>query len=137
MIHQLKIETKNFDDVVEGIKPFEVRENDRDFRVGDYLALNEIAEKTCSTDIGKETGRCCLVHVTYVLTDARYVKDGYAILGIRPCAIISRDQTARLYDNDELYKVPAYGNTRMEEQTGFDSYTLDGVHTRVTLGGEK
>ena len=35
MIHQLKIEPDYFKKIVEGVKTFEVRKNDRDFHVGD------------------------------------------------------------------------------------------------------
>lgn len=45
MIHQLKIDSEYFDDVASGKKTFEVRKNDRNFLVGDFLALNETAEE--------------------------------------------------------------------------------------------
>lgn len=84
MIHQLKTEENFFDDVTTGKKPFEVRKNDRDFMVGDYLALNEVE----TTDgIAKETGRCCIVKVSYILNDERFVKNGMVILGIDACSI--------------------------------------------------
>ena len=41
MIHALKIDPIYFDEVRNGNKRFELRNNDRDFHVGDYLALNE------------------------------------------------------------------------------------------------
>ena len=41
MIHALKIQPKYFDAVRSEVKTFELRKNDRDFRVGDFLALNE------------------------------------------------------------------------------------------------
>ena len=45
MIHELKTEQKYFKEVVAGRKTFEMRVNDRDFNVGDFLALNEIDKK--------------------------------------------------------------------------------------------
>ena len=42
MIHQLKTEHNFFEDVISGKKTFEVRKNDRDFMVGDFLALKEL-----------------------------------------------------------------------------------------------
>lgn len=39
-IHELKLDTKYFDDVKSGKKNFEIRENDRDFKVGDILNLH-------------------------------------------------------------------------------------------------
>ena len=39
--HDLKCVPPFFDDVLEGRKTFEIRKNDRDYRVGDTLILNE------------------------------------------------------------------------------------------------
>lgn len=41
MIHELKIKPKFFQDIINGIKNFEIRKNDRMFRVGDILVLSE------------------------------------------------------------------------------------------------
>lgn len=88
MIHQLKCEENYFKDVCFGKKTFEVRKNDRDFHVGDYLALNELTSHACN-DKGekKETGRSTLVHVHYLIDDPRYVKEGYVIMGIEACGV--------------------------------------------------
>ena len=107
MIHQLKCESRYFEDTASGIKPFEVRLNDRDFKVGDFLALNEIKEQQYSTEKPTETGRCCLVEVVYVLTDERFVKPGYAIIGHRPCGI-ARQQESVMCDYNRAYEVPIY-----------------------------
>ncbi len=81
MIHQLKIEKQHFEDVVSGKKTFEVRNNDRNFQEGDGLALNEIDENGVYTD------RSALYDVIYVLKNPEYVKEGFVILGIRPCVV--------------------------------------------------
>lgn len=88
MIHQLKTEHKYFEDVVSGIKKFEVRNNDRGFEVGDFLALNELSEQPIN-DAGEHgvTGRCCLVEVSYVLADERFLPAGTVVLGIEPRSI--------------------------------------------------
>ncbi|WP_455717588.1 DUF3850 domain-containing protein, partial [Anaerosporobacter sp.] len=39
----------------------------------------------------KETGRFILAEVTYVLNDINYVKDGYVVLGIKPCTITKEE----------------------------------------------
>lgn len=41
--HDLKIWPDFFDAIESGQKPFEIRKNDRDFRVGDLLRLSEYA----------------------------------------------------------------------------------------------
>lgn len=82
MIHGLKICTAYFKDVICGKKTFEVRKNDRDFKVGDLLALNEYDPK------GEfYTGNSCLVYVDYIL-DGDYCQDGYVIMSIKPCSVL-------------------------------------------------
>ena len=85
MIHQLKIFPDHFNDVISGRKTFEVRRNDRDFHVGDLLALNEYDA------VFGYTGRSCLVRTDYILKDERYCKPGYVILSIRPVCTCSRE----------------------------------------------
>jgi len=41
--HELKLDIKYFDDVKSGKKNFEIRKNDRDFKVGDILELKKVS----------------------------------------------------------------------------------------------
>lgn len=77
MIHALKTLPEYFGAVRKGDKTFELRKNDRNFKVGDYLALNEWDGK-------KYTGRSQLVKVTYILksNDLMNCACGYVIMGI-------------------------------------------------------
>lgn len=77
MIHALKTQPEYFEEVRSGRKQFELRENDRDFHVGDYLALNE-------WDGNRYTGRTELVRVTYMLNpnDVMTCQGGFAVLSI-------------------------------------------------------
>jgi len=88
MIHQLKCEAPYFQDIIKGIKTYEVRKNDKNYDVGDYLALNEI-EYVFERDacMYKYTGNSALYKVVHVLNDNMYCKDGYVIMSIRPCMI--------------------------------------------------
>ena len=82
MIHELKLSTNYFPDVISGKKTFEVRKSDRCFKVGDLLALNEYDTKAeCYT------GNSCLVYVDYILDDKNYCKEGYVVMSIKPCAV--------------------------------------------------
>lgn len=102
MIHQLKTTENYFKDICSGDKNFEVRNNDRNFTVGDFLALNEI-------DKNKEyTGKCCLAEVSYILSDKDYCKKGYVVLGIKPCAI---ETVRNAYCLSELSGIPTYSNS--------------------------
>lgn len=44
MLHSLKIESKYFHQILSGTKTFEIRKNDRDFKEGDKLKLNEFID---------------------------------------------------------------------------------------------
>lgn len=77
MQHQLKISSKYFDAVNEGIKKFEIRKDDRDYQVGDVVQFLEF-------DDGKYSGRKSdPVVVVYVLRNAeKYgLNPGYCIIG--------------------------------------------------------
>lgn len=77
-VHYLKTWTSFFKDVKSGIKQFEVRKNDRDFQVGDTLILEEF-----DPDTGMYLSGWIPKLVTYKLDDARFVKEGYVILGLK------------------------------------------------------
>lgn len=102
--HELKTWPEYFEKVVTGVKTFEVRENDRDFDIGDVLVLREwIPQKsdpecevhnhlmgdgrcTCGTK-GKYTGRRHEVRVTY-MTDLGQ-PDGQVVMAIVPNVPVS------------------------------------------------
>lgn len=77
MEHNLKIRPKYFIDVESGKKPFEIRKNDRNYEIGDYLILNEY-----DPDKQDYTGRSVRRLITYIMSDERYCIKGYVILGI-------------------------------------------------------
>ena len=112
MIHELKTLEKYFDAVASGEKTFEVRDKDRPFVVGDYLALNEVV-----TEPIRHTGRCLMVKVTYILDDRAYCQKDKVILGIEPCAISNRSDSMR-YMDDGMFKVPIYGAIQMRWNNG-------------------
>jgi hypothetical protein len=83
MKHELKIWTEYFNDVAKGEKSFEIRKDDRDYKVGDSLILLEISHTT-----ELYTGCYTLKEITYVFgrneEEKQFVKEGYVILGIKP-----------------------------------------------------
>ena len=60
--HELKTRPKYFQPIYEGTKNFEIRYNDRDYKVGDRLRLREYDIST-----GKYSGMEVLVRVDYLL----------------------------------------------------------------------
>lgn len=85
MVHALKIIPEYYEAVKSGKKPFEVRKNDRDFKVGDILALNEFEPDRAGT--GEYSGRAVIARISYVLTNSEYCKPGYVVLGLTPCTL--------------------------------------------------
>lgn len=76
MVHYLKCLTEFFDKIESGEKTFEARFNDRDYRVGDVLYLQD-------WNGWERTGRELTKTVTYILDDSHYCKDGFVIMSIR------------------------------------------------------
>lgn len=76
-IHELKISPKYFEDVKANKKNFELRKDDRDFKVGDFITLREY-------DNGQYTDREIKnIPIGYILRNVpEYgLKEGYCILG--------------------------------------------------------
>ena len=81
--HHLKILPEYFDQQVNGFKRFEIRKNDRNFKVFDEITLNEISGHLAEKDL--LTGRSCRVRITYILNSTYHapfegVEEGYCIL---------------------------------------------------------
>lgn len=88
--HILKLNHKYYDAVANGIKTFEIRENDRDYKVGDTLVLikaNDDGELLTYADhnLGMDLYHEIKVAVTYILTHDEFdgISEGYVALGIR------------------------------------------------------
>jgi hypothetical protein len=85
-IHKVKSWTHLYEAAVNGTKTHDVRYvNERDYKVGDLLLLQEFDHVT-----QKYTGRQCFVEITYITSDinpcalSRNALDrGYCILSIR------------------------------------------------------
>lgn len=86
--HELKTWPEFYAVEIRGQKRFEVRRNDRDFKVGDELLLKEWDPKEHNY-----TGRSCLFRVDYLMTaeDCKFIglgwdgpplQDGYVIMSI-------------------------------------------------------
>ena len=78
MKHELKMLPKFFEKVSDGTKTFEVRFNDRNFKVGDHLILREYEN-------GEYTGNIVYKIITYILNHHEFdgLKENYVVLGIK------------------------------------------------------
>lgn len=79
MLHKLKIDKPFYDAVKAGLKPFEIRSNDRGFQKGDLIQF-KVRDKD-QYWIYHETEE--LYEITYVLSGWG-LKAGYVALAIRP-----------------------------------------------------
>lgn len=74
-VHSIRLATTYFNDVASGKKSFELRKNDRGYKVGDMLEMLEFAD-------GRNTGRIIQAEVAYMLEGYTGLEEGYCILGI-------------------------------------------------------
>lgn len=78
-VHSLKCWPEFFEPIGAGLKTFEVRKHDRDFRVGDLLRLEEWDPVDAQF-----TKRWLICFVTYLYDCSRFgVAPGYCVLGIQ------------------------------------------------------
>lgn len=84
MFHVLKLDSKYYDASLTNAKTFEIRKNDRKFKVGDIIKLVEVNSELRdeSNPVGS-TERAHYKVITYILDDAKYLRDGYVCLGLK------------------------------------------------------
>lgn len=75
-LHYLKIKAEYANAKLRGDKSFEIRLNDRDFRVGDVVKYTCIDDPIVDEKISKE-----LYYITYITNFGQ--KDGYVVFGDR------------------------------------------------------
>ena len=91
--HELKILPKWFEDVQANKKNFEIRKNDRNFEVGDYLILKEWYR-------GKFTDRYVIRRIEYIYKgDGTYgLSEDYRVLGLKiPHSVCIQDENGNSY----------------------------------------
>jgi hypothetical protein len=78
MLHELKILPEYFEEAKKGNKPFELRNNDRDYKSLDFIYLREYSYENY-------TGRELVGQITFVLKDAETygLEKGFVVLGIK------------------------------------------------------
>ena len=77
-IHELKIKDNYYEEIVLGKKKFELRKNDRDYKVGDLITFQVVMED------GRTYSSHLLYQIVYILENVpEYgLQEGYCILGI-------------------------------------------------------
>jgi len=78
--HVLKTHPEYFQAIADGVKTFEVRKNDRDFKVDDVLQITEYDPTTDSF-----SGRIRHLKVTYILDNSNFgVQPGFVVMAVMP-----------------------------------------------------
>lgn len=81
-VHELKTWEEYFQAILDGLKMFEIRQNDRGFKIGDRLRLREY-DPTQDYYTGRELTR----EIMYIFLPSRKapngIKRGYCVLGIK------------------------------------------------------
>ncbi len=78
-VHNLKLWSEFYNEVANGNKTFEVRKNDRGYKVGDTLILKEYCP-TNKAYTGKELSR----KVNYILKGGDFgIEKGFVVMGLR------------------------------------------------------
>ncbi len=86
VIHELKTDPAVFRASIMGLRPWEIRVNDRNFKAGDTLILKETE---FSADMMKQgsplvyTGRQVSRHVDYIL-EGYGIRDGWVMMTVLP-----------------------------------------------------
>ena len=96
-IHELKLDTEYFDDVKSGLKTFEIRKNDRDFKVGDVLALSLYSSyyrEYTKKDVFGRFHNVDLQEAPTIFFDVTFItdyeqKDDYIVMSIVPSRKVS------------------------------------------------
>lgn len=83
MIHELKILPEYFKAVENGTKTFEIRTNDRDYKLGDILVLKEF-----DPDAKVYTGNECVRKVTYIIQGVYGLPENVCVMSIGLLSII-------------------------------------------------
>lgn len=121
--HHLKIYNKYFDAVVDGSKTFEIRENDRNFQVGDVLVLIEIDETR------KATGNSIVKEVTYLTNFMQ--RENYVVLGIAKPKLstlqkkYSRNKALLLMEEYDWKTVRKLSEEKAAQEVSFWEYGTD------------
>ena len=89
--HNIKLDHKYFDDVKSGTKKVELRKNDRDYKVGDILILEDVVCLGTGLDgykICAYADKQIKAKITHIIDDEEFLQPGYVALSIEVIEVI-------------------------------------------------
>lgn len=132
MVHELKIWPEYFNAVLDGSKTFEVRKDDREFKVGDTLLLREYQPGSQDYTVyppvireSKYTGRIIEKEISYIFKGGipgYRIRKGLVILGIKSEGIVLKN--IDLNDITIIQEVNKYDEETKEFNEAFYEYTV-------------
>ena len=84
-LHKLKIESEYARAKIRGAKPFEIRKNDRDYKVGDIIHYTVINDEYANQEMQNK-----LYRITYITSYMQ--KDGYVVFGDELATILDKEE---------------------------------------------
>lgn len=102
--HHLKTWPRFFQPMWNGEKPFEIRKNDRDFRVGDILILDEWDPDSEKEISERYTGRAMKKRVKFIMPLHEGLREGYVAMAVEDMP----QETAS--GHDDILQVIGRGN---------------------------
>lgn len=79
-VHCVKILPENFDNVLSKKMSFQIRKDDREYRLGDCMYLQEFTDDY--------TGRSLPVKINHILKESEGLRDGYVLLNIEVLGLL-------------------------------------------------
>jgi ParB family chromosome partitioning protein len=124
MIHQLKLQKAFFEEKLAGRKPWELRFNDRGYKVGDYIGENEVVEEGGEW---RETGRFVVEKITNIVypEDTVGIEKGFVILSTVPCEVNSFRGECQISDFN--FKDLVYGGDKVDTNTDGNKDRLEDI----------
>lgn len=109
MIHTIKVNTNEYEKILDGKKEFVPLYICGNCKEGDYLGINEYDEEE-----KRETGRFTLTKIKYIEYNGKHIKENCEIIGFEP-VWIQRKFTKSQVENMEYMNITTVRNKHFRE----------------------
>lgn len=134
-VHALRTQEKFFQGVVDGLKEFDIRKADRDFKIGDFLLLRELRND-------KTTGATAACRVVAIWGEIPGLLPGYVCLSLGTITLEEEDRATfcgnghvRARSEDVLVEPTKADAEHWEKTFGEKQVTSSDKDTRADVSG--